>query len=253
MKTAKVTCRDADTLMTPYVDGEATGRDRAAVDAHLGECPACRDRARAEGAARRALHERAASVVGRAPLGLRARIAAAAPDAREPRRWRVSRFVTAPIAAAAVLALLGVGLYGLAGRSSVLLAAQLTLDHWKCFSFFEGQSGPPDAKVLEARLHDDYGWHMKVPPGSGSDGLTLTGARRCFYHDGRIAHVMYRQNGHPVSLFMLPRTTRATETVKLLGHESRIWSRGSTTYVLVAQLPGAQLDRIEADFRGSRR
>ena len=251
MKTM-VTCRDLHTLMTPYLDGEAGREERAIIEAHLGECPACHDRARAEGAARRVLHERAASVVGQAPLGLRTRIAATSTArSREPRRWPLSRLVTAPVAAVAVLALLGVALHGLAGRSSVLLAAQLTLDHLKCFSLFEGQSGPPDSKVLEARLHDDYGWHMKVPPGSGADGLALTGARRCFYHDGRIAHVMYRQDGQAVSLFILPRTARLAETVRILGHESRIWSRGSTTYVLVAQLPRAQLDRVEADLRGS--
>jgi len=250
MKTM-VTCRDVDTLMTPYVDGEAGGQERAAVEAHLGECPVCHDRARAEGAAKRVLRERAASIVGQAPLGLRTRIAVTAARPREARRWRLSRLVTAPIAAAVVLALAAVALYGLAGRSSVLLAAQLTLDHLKCFSLFEGQSGPPDSKVLEARFRDDYGWHLTVPAGSSSDGLVLTGARRCFYHDGRIAHVMYRQDGNPVSLFMLPRTERLAGTVRVLGHESRIWSRGSTTYVLVAQAPEAQLDRIEGHLRGS--
>jgi anti-sigma factor (TIGR02949 family) len=247
-----VTCHDVDTLMTPYLDGEAGSQDRAAVEAHLGQCPACHDHARAEGAAKRVLRERAASVVGQAPLGLRTRTAAAAARSRETRRWPLSRLVTAPIAAAVVL-LAVVALYGLAGRSSVLLAAQLTLDHLKCFSLFEGQSGPPDSKVLEARLHDDYGWHMTVPAGSRSAGLALTGARRCFYHSGRIAHVMYRQDGNPVSLFMLPRTARLAETVRILGHESRIWSVGNTTYVLVAQVPKAQLDRVEAHLRGSMR
>jgi anti-sigma factor RsiW len=250
MKTP-VTCHDVDALMTPYLDGEAGSRDRVAVEAHLGRCPPCHDRARAEGAAKRVLRESAALVVGQAPPALRARIAAAAARPREARRWPLNRLVTVPIAATLVLVVAGVALYGVAGRSSVLLAAQLTLDHLKCFSLFEGQSGPPDAKVLEARLHDDYGWHMSVPVGSRADGLALTGARRCFYHNGRIAHVMYRQNGNPVSLFMLPRTARLAETVRVLGYESRIWSRGNTTYVLVAQIPKEQLDRVEADLRGS--
>jgi anti-sigma factor RsiW len=248
-----VTCHDVDLLMTPHLDGETAGEDRIAVEAHLGACPGCRDRAKAEGTARRVLRERAAVVVGQAPLGLRTRIAATSVRSREMRRWPMGRLVAAPIAAALVLALAGVVLYGLAGRSSVLLAAQLTLDHLKCFSFFEGQSGPPDSKVLEARFHDQYGWHMTVPAGSEADGLALTGARRCFYHDGRIAHVLYRQNGNPVSLFMLPRTARLAATVTVLGHQSRIWSRGNMTYVLVAQVPEAQMDRIEAHFRGSTR
>jgi anti-sigma factor RsiW len=247
-----VPCHDVDTLMTPYLDGEAADGDRVAVEAHLGACPGCRDRANAEGAARRVLRERAPSVVGRAPLGLRTRMAAAT---RRPPvvGWSMSRLVAAPIAAALVLAMTGIALYGLASRSSVLLAAQLTLDHLKCFGLFEGQSGPPDVNVLETRFRNDYGWHMTVPAGSAADGITLTGARRCFYHDGRIAHVMYRQNGSPVSLFMLPGTAKLSETVTVLGHESRIWSRDNTTYVLVARAPEVQMDRIEAHLRGSMR
>jgi anti-sigma factor RsiW len=248
-----VPCHDVDTLMTPYLDGEAADGDRTAVEAHLGACPGCRDRANAEGAARRVLRERALVVVGQAPLGLHTRIAAAARHPPVVGWWSMSRLVVAPIAAALVLAMTGVALYGLASRSSVLLAAQLTLDHLKCFSLFEGQSGPPDVKVLEARFRNDYGWHMIVPAGSAADGITLTGARRCFYHDGRIAHVMYRQNGNPVSLFMLPRTAKLSETVTVLGHESRIWSRDNTTYVLVARGPEAQMDRIEAHLRDSMR
>ena len=45
-------CREIDPLVTPYIDGEATAAERAAVDAHLSACPPCRQRAEAETSAR---------------------------------------------------------------------------------------------------------------------------------------------------------------------------------------------------------
>ena len=46
---------------------------------------------------------------------------------------------------------------------------------------------------------------------------------------------MYTYNGQPVSLFMLPRETRASELVQVFGHQARIWSEGDRTFVLVAR------------------
>jgi anti-sigma factor RsiW len=82
-------------------------------------------------------------------------------------------------------------------------------------------------------LLDDYGWTVRVPPSSPEDGVQLIGARRCLYADGRIPHVMYRVNGQDVSLFLLEGVVRNDSDVTALGHRSRIWSRGGTTYVLV--------------------
>ncbi len=42
-------------------------------------------------------------------------------------------------------------------------------------------------------------------------GLELVGARPCLYGEGRVAHIMYRHHGVPVSLFMLPHSARAQE------------------------------------------
>src|SRR5256885_2156671 len=41
-------CREVDSLVTPYVDGVATADQRAMVDAHLAACPPCRQRAEAQ-------------------------------------------------------------------------------------------------------------------------------------------------------------------------------------------------------------
>ena len=55
---------------------------------------------------------------------------------------------------------------------------------------------------------------------------------------------MYRHDGRPVSLFMLPPRARPEELVEVLGHEAAIWSVGDRTFVLVAREPRAEVERM---------
>ncbi len=238
-------CRDIDPLVTPFVDGEAAPDDEAAVAAHLEACAGCRDRVRAEQAARRAVRSRAATLVERAPEALRSRCAAASHAAvARPSPWRMRTGLS--LAAVLVLAVAAVAAYGLVGRTSTVLAAQLTLDHLKCFSFFEASAGPGDPARLEARLHQAYGWRLSIPPDSADGRLKLVGARRCITADGGIAHILYRYEGHPISLFVLPSTERPAGRVALFGYRARVWSRGGATYVMIAGQPAPDEERVAA-------
>jgi hypothetical protein len=187
--------------------------------------------------------------VDRAPLDLHARCAAALrpPAARVSPARTIARL---SLAATLILAVAGVAGYGLFGHTSTLLAAQLTLDHLKCFSFYEASSGPADRAELEARLRQAYGWRLTVPPPSPDGRLQLVGARRCITADGRIAHILYRHDGRPLSLFLLPSTERPADHVEVFGYEARIWSRAGTTYVLVAGEPDADVDQAAAYLQG---
>src|SRR5262245_4984907 len=124
-------CREVDSLVTPYVDGEATAAERAIVDAHLAACPPCRERAAAEGAIRQALH----GCRPCAPEYLRARCSRRATVGCI--RGITARYSPSSISLAALLtfALGGVVVYGATRLSPTVLAAQLTLDHAKCFAF----------------------------------------------------------------------------------------------------------------------
>jgi hypothetical protein len=59
--------------------------------------------------------------------------------------------------------------------------------------------------------------------------------RRCLYGDGLAAHVMYRVDGQPVSLFVLPGLTRPAAELSLFGHEEVVWTQGDRTYMVVAR------------------
>jgi hypothetical protein len=60
---------------------------------------------------------------------------------------------------------------------------------------------------------------------------------------------MYMHNGHPVSLFMLPRESREDQLVEVFGHQCRIWSEGDRTFVLVAREPPGDMDEMMAIVR----
>ena len=63
----------------------------------------------------------------------------------------------------------------------------------------------------------------------------LLAVRRCLYGDGMGAHVMYRVNGEPVSLFVLTGLTRPAAELSLFGHDEVVWTQGDRTYMLVAR------------------
>jgi len=63
-------CQDLEPLLTPYVDGEATADQRAAIEGHLAACPTCREFADAEAHARELVKQCRAQLITPAPASL---------------------------------------------------------------------------------------------------------------------------------------------------------------------------------------
>lgn len=237
-------CRRTVEQLTPYLDGMLPPSEREGVERHLGACPPCRRIATEASGGRSILRERAVPL-REAPLppGLRSRCEALTREhgahATSWRRRLIPSLAITALVVATVLAVLSMA----TRRSDVLLAQQLTLDHVKCFHLFASENAM-DARDAESWLATQYGWTVHVPPSSASDGISLVGARRCIYAAGTIPHVMYRVHGQNMSLFMLNGVRRKAADVTALGHNSRIWSSGATTYVLV--LPKAGSDAAAA-------
>jgi anti-sigma factor (TIGR02949 family) len=249
-----VSCEDTDRLVTAYLDAEVSSEQRRGIEEHLAACPPCARRARVEGTARRVLMVRAESLSVRAPAGLRERCTALAPGPARS-RWRAVpawRRMSLATASLAVLVLAGALVYGVAAHSATLLAAELTLDHMKCFALFEPRGAHADPAAVAGQLEKDYGWHLAVPGSLPSERLTLLGARRCFSTDGSVAHVLYRHDGHPVSLFMMPRTTRDPARVAMGGRVTQIWSRGDVTYVLLGDESDRDMPAVATYFQSAR-
>ncbi len=245
-------CRELEPLVTAYLDGESTPVDRARVAQHLEHCPPCREHARAESAAREVLRERARHLVSAcAPAALHARCAAARQSngsgAPTSRTWS-SRLAPFAVAASLVLAV-ALAVVFVSGRSATVMAAQLTLDHLKCFQLAGGGSANADPSLLEASLSERYGWQMKLPASSAEHDLTLVTARRCLYGEGSVAHALYRHHGAPVSLYLVPDRTTASRVLEVMGHETVLWSKNGRSYVLVARRPRAELEALAAYVR----
>jgi anti-sigma factor RsiW len=234
-------CRRIGESLAAYADDLLKPAERNGVDRHLAACPACRKLADNEQGARRLLRQASPQLLNETlPPGLRTRCEALARErsatqlARFGPWWRV-RLV--PVLLTVVVMIFGASAFFSVAtrRSDVLLAAQLTADHSKCFKFL----GPPDgtsadARNIERMLFEQYGWRIHVPSSSADDDVQLIGARRCLYGDGLVPHVMYRVHGQDVSLFVLPGTERQADDLVTLGHRSQIWSRDGTTFVMVS-------------------
>jgi anti-sigma factor RsiW len=255
-------CQRIESLVTPFIDGELADGDHAIVARHLRGCAACASRAAAERAVRDLIHQVRPGLLHapRAPEALRAKCAKLAGGSSRGRRaflrafslplsWRTR---LAPIAlAASLVAIVGAAFtYQLTAKSARIMAAELTADHVKCFALNGVLRTEHEAALVESAMISGFDWRMHVPEDAEHAGLELVGARPCLYGEGKIAHIMYRHHGHPVSLFMLPNASRSRELVRVLGHEAVIWCVGKRTFVLLAREPRAELERMAAFVQG---
>ena len=234
-------CRQMESLLPPFVDGETCPRDSALVDAHLAHCGPCRQSMREQRDVRALLASRRASLRGAAPCGLESRVRTLAGAERAPARGGWLRHVS-PLAAAAVavLAITG-GLYWGTGQSSALLAAQLTLDHIKCFIIDgDDHEQPMTADAGQAQLHEAHGLDVSLPVPREAAGAHLVAVRGCLYGEGWVAHALYRVHGEPVSMFVMPGRSATAADVTAFGRHTEVVTKNGVTYVLVAsaQLTG---------------
>jgi predicted anti-sigma-YlaC factor YlaD len=231
-------CNQFEAGLAAVVDGGASAPQAALIARHLESCEACRQVMQAQMAARTVLRARAAQLSVTAPPGLRTRIAATAraerPEAAGILSWRGR--LSAFSAAALVVIVLGAVLVPVVtGRSTVVLAAQMALDHIKCFVLDGDGDGAAISKAdAEALLKREYGWTVSVPASNEAVDLELLAVRHCLYGDGLAAHLLYRADGHPVSLFIMPDLVRPAAQLQVLGHDQMVWTAGDRTYMLVS-------------------
>jgi anti-sigma factor RsiW len=259
----KPSCQKIDPLVTPFIDGELPEPDRRAVEEHLHACPPCHSRIVAE----REVHEL-----------IRARVPAMkqteAPDSLHAKCWEIARLKPqagdgasrastpavlprrlAPYALAASLVVVvgGAFVYQATDKSARVLAAELTADHVKCFALNRALGTHQGAAAVESSMSSGFDWRVHLPDDPAQAGMELVGSRPCVYGEGKVAHIMYRHEGHPVSLFMLPKTARTEELVEVLGHEAKIWCVGNRTFVLIAREPRADVERMASFVQASLR
>jgi anti-sigma factor RsiW len=269
-------CTSIDPLVTPYVDGELPAAERTLVDEHLHRCPPCHSRVTAESAVRELMRARKASLSAeRASTNLHAHCTALAngsmnaagaqsqpgvrPSAAASTRgmaawWRAPwhlRVVPLALTASLVLLVGGAFLYLATQYSAHVLAAELCADHVTCFAANNVLDTHEAPAAVERSMLSAFGWRLHLPEELDALGLKLVGARRCLYGEGKVAHLMYRDQGRPVSIYMLPNTMRSEGFVEMLGHEVAIWSSGDRTFVLVARGSRDEITQMASVVKGA--
>jgi anti-sigma factor RsiW len=237
-------CRRIESLLPPYVDGEAGSSVVAEVESHLASCEVCRREVAAARTARAVVRAHAAELRGLAPPGLRTRVVATLAPA--PALGWLGRAAAFAAAAVSMLALV-TALEFVPAPTNVLFAAQLAIDHVRCFIVHLGSIDGAAPADVQQQFRDRYGWAVDVPPPNDELGLTLVAARRCPFWLGAHAHLLYRNGGRDLSLYVTPGNTRPAETLNVLGHVERVWSSNGQVYALVSRgVPAADFDRIAA-------
>jgi anti-sigma factor RsiW len=249
-------CKLIDSLVTPYIDGDLSATERDRVDRHLDICRACRGRVHAEQAVHALIRVRRSVLMsGTAPPALRTRCTGFVRSGTRPGPtaaiWR-ARLVPLALAASLIFIVAGAFIYELTARSTVVLAAELTADHLKCFRIINSVVGAQrQPATIEDSMASRFDWRMQLPEHAERADLELVGARPCLYGEGFVAHIMYTHHGHPVSIFMLPRSARATDRVEVMGHRAAIWSIGSRTFVLISDEPQNEVEQMTTFAHGA--
>lgn len=243
-------CRELDALFAPYADGEVATEERASVEAHLERCPPCRDRVAIQRSVRGAMLAHRSTLRPDASAQLRARCAAYA-RVSAPRPSIASRMTSPrwmPLSLAATLLLAVAGAFFLGVSNSVeALAAQATLDHVTCFQFAPERLKHVDAATAAHDWAEKQGWAIEIPASSSTSDLELLGVRLCTMSSGRVAHVMYKWHGHPLSVFVMPHSINLhdqQEVIEKFGHEAVMWSDANRTYVLLARARPSELSPV---------
>lgn len=236
-------------LAAPFADGEVSPGEREDVARHLEACPPCRCGAVAERVGRQVVRDHADALMAAAPGALRVRCAASAPH--RPAAWSIRRTPLA-IAATLILAVAGAIVYSTVVNPPVAVAAQLALDHLKCFALFD-QPADLDPAEIRATLRSRYGWDVAVPDADEIGDLSLVGGRRCVYLDGSVVHLLYKQGRVPVSVFVLPPgETLPRRDIEALGYAGIAFQRGGRTWVVLAREAPAEVGKLAAAFEAAR-
>ena len=248
-------CRDIESRLAAYIDRDQPAADRLAVEKHLRHCPACRTRALGEQAAHELLCSRRQALRGSAPSGLRSRCARQRRSAFAgflPRRpWVPLSLAASLVLVAAVFLVFGWG------SSVETYAAQLAADHLKCFQFPPDAPSTVDVTVLGMTWQKTSGWPLKVAASSPSEQLQLLGVRRCGSSRGRVAHLLYKWRGEPLSVYVLNhRFDRAPDAAhdhdfNKLGEHAIVWTERERTYAVVASRRLADLHNAAVYVRRS--
>lgn len=224
-------CRDLETQLTPYLDGELIAEARVEVEAHLASCPTCPRHVEVErhnlSAIRNAVREGSPG----APAEFKAKLFQnIANDANRQQRVGVTRF--AAMAAGVTFAVF-IGYHGYRGHQRRLYEQDAAMRHARQFPLEITQSGDAIERWFGGKL--DHPVTLPRFPNS-----TATGARLLQVRDKPAAYIRY-DSPRPMGLFVFGDdhdldVGPEAEVGSSHGYNVVSWREGDVVYQLVTDL-----------------
>ncbi|HLL27506.1 MAG TPA: anti-sigma factor [Xanthobacteraceae bacterium] len=232
---------DDEGLLQAHIDGELDPASAAAFERRLAAEPGLRAQHDSLLSLRRLVRSIPADDVPLARLRTKIDATVNAPEVR--RNWR------ALAAAALIGAVIG------AAATFVFVRSELTREtsNLVVTNHIRGLLAPQPFDIASSDRHTIKPWFTSRLPESppivdlSGDGFTLVGGRVDVIGTEPVATVVYRHGGHTLSLT----TLRGNETVlpgSVAGYNVRTWHAAEFTYVLVADLPDADLEAFRRAF-----
>jgi anti-sigma factor RsiW len=240
-------CREAQTLIHGYVDGELDLMKSLEIEQHLQECPACARAHTSLQALRGAIKD--SSLYFQAPPGLARRVQSSVRRASHAERTpRVHpRRLLAVAASLALVMAVGWGLVrGLSARSDgsplieELVASHVRSQMLPSHRFDVASSDPHTVKPwFQGKL--DYSPPVKD---LADQGFPLVGGRLDYIRNRPVAVLVYQRRKHPIDLFIWPSSPgseAATQRVTRQGYHMVQWTHSGMTYWAVSDLNEREL------------
>lgn len=152
-----------------------------------------------------------------------------------------------------LLAVVGVFMAGQQERLKASFAAQLAIDHEKCFTEFGTGHPRLDAAQAEAWLAAEHGLDVSVPASVDGEQIDLVDVRTCDYAGGSMVHLLYEVVGQPVSLFVIPEARHAERSLEVMGLQARLWSNDEAACVFVGGETAAAISSPICEAMSGRR
>lgn len=190
-----MTCSEALTYLSPYLDSELDPTTSFEIARHLEQCPACAERFARERRVERRLSDAVRQAGVDATLWSKALARAPAPGRPSPLRLLA--------VAAATLLIVGLGLTFLAPRAPPAppdLARVLVADHLRLVGGVERvELASADRGAIAEFFKGHLPVDVRCPP-----TVTPVGARNCRLNDRLVGYVQGTVSGSTVSLFFIP-------------------------------------------------
>jgi anti-sigma factor RsiW len=251
-----VNCREIQTLIHGYADGELDLMKSLEIEQHLQECPACAQALASLQAVRAAIKD--SSLYFQAPPGLARRVQFSArgtnPADRTPRVR--PRHLLAVAASLGLIMAAGWGLVRVlpARSADAFLAQELVASHVRSqmlpsHRFDVASSDPHTVKPwFEGKL--DFSPPVKD---LADRGFPLIGGRLDYLHNRPVAALVYQRRKHSINLFIWPSAAGskgATTTVTRQGYHLFQWTQSGMTYWAISDLNDRELHEFVRLIQG---